>query len=327
MAIIINGTTGISDVDGSASVPAYSGTDSNTGMFFPAADTIAFAEGGVEAMRLDSSGFVGINTTSPEARFQVNTDTNKRIIFRNATHNTLADLTSAITFSRTDGSTNLAAVMGWNSGGLALSAREGLAFATGGTSGYTETVERMRITSGGNVGIGTTAPSSNLVVNATTATQFDLLTNGTRYFTVYTDTTQVILGGIQNTIVSFRQNDTLRMQLDTSGNLLFNSGYGSVAVAYGCRAWVKFTGEGTPTIRASGNVSSITDVQTGVYNVNLTTAMPDSNYAAVVTGSEGGGSGDKLWAYSISTSAVRVVVYTGGGALVDNPNCQVAVFR
>jgi hypothetical protein len=99
------------------------------------------------------------------------------------------------------------------------------------------------------------------------------------------------------------------------------------APIYGARAWVKFTGEGTPTIRASGNVSSITDVQTGVYNVNLTTSMTDSNYAAVVTGSEGGGAGDKLWAYSISSSAVRVVVYNAGGSLVDNPNCQVAVFR
>ena len=56
MPVIINGSTGISGTDGSASVPAVQGTDTNTGMFFPAADTIAFAEGGVEALRLDSSG-------------------------------------------------------------------------------------------------------------------------------------------------------------------------------------------------------------------------------------------------------------------------------
>jgi hypothetical protein len=48
--------------------------DLNTGIFFPAADTIAFAEGGVEAMRIDSSGNVGINTTSPSAKLNVNGD-------------------------------------------------------------------------------------------------------------------------------------------------------------------------------------------------------------------------------------------------------------
>jgi hypothetical protein len=44
------------------------GTDTNTGIFFPAADTIAFGEGGSEAMRIDSSGNVGIGTSSPQAK-------------------------------------------------------------------------------------------------------------------------------------------------------------------------------------------------------------------------------------------------------------------
>lgn len=65
MAITINGTTGIAGVDGSASTPAVQGTDTNTGVFFPAADTIAFSEGGTEAMRIDSNGNVGIGTSSP----------------------------------------------------------------------------------------------------------------------------------------------------------------------------------------------------------------------------------------------------------------------
>jgi uncharacterized protein (AIM24 family) len=64
-----------------------------------------------------------------------------------------------------------------------------------------------------------------------------------------------------------------------SGDLSFNSGYGSAAVAYGCRAWVNFDGTGTVAIRASGNVSSITDNGTGDYTVNFTTALPDANYA------------------------------------------------
>jgi hypothetical protein len=63
MSLILSGTNGLSDVDGSAATPAIRGTDTNTGIFFPAADTIAFAEGGVEAMRLDSSGNLGLGVT------------------------------------------------------------------------------------------------------------------------------------------------------------------------------------------------------------------------------------------------------------------------
>ena len=51
------------------------------------------------------------------------------------------------------------------------------------------------------------------------------------------------------------------------------------APVYACRAWVNFNGTGTVAIRASGNVSSITDNGTGNYTVNFTTAMPDANYA------------------------------------------------
>ena len=51
------------------------------------------------------------------------------------------------------------------------------------------------------------------------------------------------------------------------------------APIYACRAWVNFNGTGTVAIRASGNVSSITDNGTGDYTVNFATAMPDANYA------------------------------------------------
>jgi len=70
------------------------------------------------------------------------------------------------------------------------------------------------------------------------------------------------------------------LRIDSSSNLQFNSGYGSVATAYGCRAWVNFNGTSTVAIRASGNVSSITDHGTGDYTVTFTTAMPDADYAA-----------------------------------------------
>jgi len=60
MALNIDGTTGISGVDGSVSAPALTGTDSNTGITFPAADTIKFATGGVERMSITNSGVSGI---------------------------------------------------------------------------------------------------------------------------------------------------------------------------------------------------------------------------------------------------------------------------
>jgi len=71
MSLILSGTDGLSDVDGSAATPAIRGTDTNTGIFFPAADTIAFSEGGVEAARFDSAGNLGVGTTSPTGRLHL----------------------------------------------------------------------------------------------------------------------------------------------------------------------------------------------------------------------------------------------------------------
>jgi hypothetical protein len=71
MSLVLDGTNGLSEVDGSAATPAIRGTDTNTGIFFPAADTIAFSEGGVEAMRLDSSRNLGVGTTSPANRLSI----------------------------------------------------------------------------------------------------------------------------------------------------------------------------------------------------------------------------------------------------------------
>jgi hypothetical protein len=115
-----------------------------------------------------------------------------------------------------------------------------------------------------------------------------------------------------------------------AGTFQFNSGYGSVATAYGCRAWVNFNGTGTVAIRASGNVSSITDNGTGDYTVNFTTAMADANYC-VQTSEDNPGSGASMgWGVKGGTtptaSAVNVVNYQGGAGL-DRPYMYVAIFR
>jgi hypothetical protein len=121
-------------------------------------------------------------------------------------------------------------------------------------------------------------------------------------------------------------------EFDASGNFQFNSGYGSTAVAYGCRAWVNFNGTSTVAIRASGNVTSITDNGTGDYTVNFTTALADANYAAVGIGPNIANSGG---AYQLATndaaaptsSQYRVNVQTAGGTQSDRAYIFMAFFR
>lgn len=121
---------------------------------------------------------------------------------------------------------------------------------------------------------------------------------------------------------------------DASNNLQMNSGYGSVATAYGCRAWVNFNGKGTVAIRASANVSSITDSGTGNYLVNFTNSMPDANYSAIgnsrfeVTG----GNVDFTAAIACADLAIGSVrVWTSDGAAPntaeDEALISVAIFR
>ena len=114
---------------------------------------------------------------------------------------------------------------------------------------------------------------------------------------------------------------------DSSGNLKFNSGYGSATTVYGCRAWVNFNGTGTVAIRASGNVSSITDNGGGNYTVNFTTAMPDSSYAAQATSSI---TGNWQWAStgSFQTTSVQLQSITNsGGSGADSDTISVNIFR
>ena len=75
MALNINGTTGISGVDGSVSAPAVTGTDSNTGITFPAADTIKFSTGGVERMSITNSGVSGVGGKIHQVKSVTKSDT------------------------------------------------------------------------------------------------------------------------------------------------------------------------------------------------------------------------------------------------------------
>ena len=193
MSLILSGTDGLSDVDGSASTPAIRGTDTNTGIFFPAADTIAFAEGGAEVARFDSSGNLGIATTSPTVKLDVTGGTTAGTSF-----NTL------YLRGGTNGSTNSGAKM-WLGAGTAVGDRgaviEGLCTNTDNAHAmlfYTNSnaaapAERMRIDSSGNLLVGTTDSNPNsgdgVKMNAGTGARTSIVgaadTNANFAITVY----------------------------------------------------------------------------------------------------------------------------------------------
>jgi hypothetical protein len=212
---------------GTVSAPVYSTTgDTNTGIFFPAADTIAFAEGGAEAMRIDSAGNVGIGTSSPGFRLDLGggTTVNSRVALR-----------------RGSDDVNQFMTMGWNNisvhrASVALSgAQTTMSFNQVGSDG---TRTAMFIDSSGNVGIGTSSPGSffdgarNLVVGSGSGAQGMTIYAGTAassniFFADGTSAPAQYIGQIRyfhdNNYMMFVTNDGERMRIDSSGNLLFNS--------------------------------------------------------------------------------------------------------
>lgn len=98
---------------------------------------------------------------------------------------------------------------------------------------------------------------------------------------------------------------------------------------YKCRAWVNFNGTGTVAIRASGNVSSITDNGTGYYTVNFANAMPDANYA-VVAGSRNIVSNSSVSnniEVATPTTTASHMYHLEAGANTDTPTIHLVFFR
>lgn len=132
-----------------------------------------------------------------------------------------------------------------------------------------------------------------------------------------------------NVVLDSGGNATFAANTSVAGNLLFNSGFGSAAIAYGCRAWVNFNGTGTVAIRRSGNVSSITDNGVGDYTVNFAAAMPDADYAACALYSAGiNGNGFHSAGQEYTTTTFRFRgARDSGNNLVDTIINAVAIFR
>ena len=197
MSITINGTTGIAGVDGSAATPAFQGNDTNTGIFYPAADTIAFAEGGTEVMRIDSSGNVGIGTSSPGVKLDV-----------------IGSIRASDNVYTLNG-----AAYGWGS----LAAYVGGSSSSNFINFVTGSTERMRIDSSGNLLVGTTSTSP-----ATGTTAGTMIGSGGELQVGRGSNTPVYFNRITNdgTIVSLRQDGNEEGTISVSGTTVsYNGGH------------------------------------------------------------------------------------------------------
>lgn len=201
----------------------------------------------------------------------------------------------------------------------------------------------------GNVGIGTTTLTNKLNVAGGIQSSSALAAAAANMIAVSQESgfgriaafgpNSSTAGTLQLYVIDSIGGNQTGATITSAGLFQFNSGYGSVATAYGCRAWVNFNGTGTVAIRASGNVTSITDNGTGDFTVNFTNAMPDTNFTGVVSNS-GVVNGQHLPAFlgspgsndtssNPSTSAFRCSFYnvTNSGLRGDPVTVSVAVFR
>ena len=224
------------------------------------------------------------------------------------------------------------------------------------TSGNTAIAGTLGVT--GDVSVNTnkfniTASSGNTTIAGTLGVTGNATIDGVAYLDDDTTANTPVLSftGDTNTGIGRSAADTLdfitngnsRFRIESTGQIkaVYESQVGSdyntqLDNGYLCRAWVNFNGTGTVAIRASGNVSSITDHAVGDYSANFTTAMPDGNYSisacSGITPDGGTGSAGRGVEISrnaaINSSFVRVVtLITSTTVSYDAGNVTIAVFR
>jgi hypothetical protein len=225
---------------GAVATPSYTFTgDLNTGMWSPAADTIAFSEGGVEAMRIDSSGNVGIGTASPGAKLEVNgganfqgTGVNTNFVTIGIARITAAvvetglllytrvggadpesGVTEDVSFLRSPGVNGNLDLVNKGTGSIAITAEGAGAVVT-----RTSNTERMRITSAGNVGIGTSSPTSLLDVNGNAEIAGTLFLGASNHGNLGSDATQLFARG-NNIAFQNAAGSTTYAYINSSGNV------------------------------------------------------------------------------------------------------------
>jgi hypothetical protein len=251
--------------------------------------------------------------------------------------------TGVATFLGTPSSANLAAAVTdeTGTGALVFATSPTLvtpALGTPASGVVTNLTGTASININGTVGATTANTGAFTTLSATGVTTVQAGTVSAPAITTTGDTNTGIFFPAADTI-AFAEGGVEALRITSAADLQFNSGYGSVAAAYGCRAWVNFNGTGTPAIRNDGNVTSITDNGTGDYTVNFTNSLPDINYAVVATGvsiSTGTSTPrvasvrsttDSDGVNSLATGSVRIGVRTGAGGSADIDVISVAIFR
>ena len=215
-----------STVDGSAGTAAFTRkSDTDTGVFFPAANTIAFTTNGTECMRIDSSGNVGIGSTTPAGSLDIK-KAGYAIFANPAASQTPASAGLSIGYNRSSGNGEVSLV--W--GAPASTYKFQIESVTGGTI-----TPRMTIDTTGNVGIGETSPAVKLHVDSTGEIIRSETTStiGNNYLTFHKSggTRQGYIGyaGASNDVLTinnernediyFYTNGTFRMLIGATGNV------------------------------------------------------------------------------------------------------------
>ena len=180
----------------------------------------------------------------------------------------------------------------------------------------------------GKIGLTThvsgTLPIANGGTGSTSTTYASLTTNVTGTLPVANGGTGVTTStGTTNVVLS--NSPTLVTPNINSAQFATVSG---TAPLYAARAWVNFNGTGTPAIRASGNVSSITDNGTGDYTVNFTTAMSDADYSiGHIVGDTTGSAQAFLTPFTYATGSIRIQIFNTVSAAVDRNAVNISIFR
>lgn len=155
----------------------------------------------------------------------------------------------------------------------------------------------------GNPGVDTNIPTEKAVRDAISASVTSVSAGNGMSFTTITETGSVTMGTPSDiTPISTNETTSTSHSHEITGGTL-------------CRAWVNFNGTGTVAIRASFNVSSITDSGVGYYTINFATAMPDTNYSVSGISTNGGNTatfrGISLWNGITSVNNVTIITMNG----------------
>lgn len=196
MTVRIDGSTGISGLDGSSSIPAIQGANNFVGIFYPSANTVAISTSGIERLRINSGGSVGIGTNAPDRALSISGS------------------------NATIGITNTEAFGGAMSIDAPLSGLAQIDIAGANALRFnTNSAERMRVTATGNVGIGTASPLTKLHIDSGAAgygLTFEAVAETSRKYQM-----GIVTGGslaFYDTAAA-----TERMRISSAGRLLINT--------------------------------------------------------------------------------------------------------